>query len=142
MPRETTQDDTLNMDTKTTQETAKSGALRSGDLFGDGDSKHAAKLWAKLMLKAELFDYLCWLEDHCVFREAALDGQAGDYLVTASDGTTCWGKSYAEAVHVAMAHDKDIQDGIITPNASDEPRPLGAVGSGRLFDGPASDSRK
>lgn len=37
MPREKTQDDTLNMDTKPTQETAKLGALRSGDLFGDGD---------------------------------------------------------------------------------------------------------
>ena len=28
------------------------------------------------------------------------------------------------------------------PNASDEPRPLGAVGSGRLLDGPASEPPK
>jgi len=28
---------------------------------------------------------------------------------------------------------------LLPQNASDEPRPLGAVGSGRLFDGPASD---
>lgn len=33
MHRETTQDDTLNMETQSTQETAESGALRSSDWF-------------------------------------------------------------------------------------------------------------
>lgn len=61
-------------------------------------------------LKAEMFDYLCWLEDFCAFRTAALDGKAGDYLCLASDGTTCWGKTYAEAVRVAMEQDKETHD--------------------------------
>lgn len=64
----------------------------------------------EIMLKAEMLDYLCWLEDFCQFRKAALDGKANDYLVLASDGTTCWGKTYAEAVRVAMEHDKEIFD--------------------------------
>ncbi|OQC27644.1 MAG: hypothetical protein BWX67_02354 [Thermotogae bacterium ADurb.Bin062] len=83
-----------------------SNGVVSGASLGASD----AKLTANLMLKAEMFDYLCWLEDFCVFREAALDGKAGDYLVTASDGTTCWGKTYAEAVRVAMEHDKELHD--------------------------------
>lgn len=69
-----------------------------------------AALNAELLLKADMFDYLCWLEDFCQFRQAALDGKAGDYIVMASDGTTCWGKTYAEAVRVAMEHDKEIHD--------------------------------
>jgi hypothetical protein len=92
-------------------------SVGSTALLGASD----AKLWAKLMLKAEMFDYLCWLEDYCVFRAASLDGQAGDYLVTASDGATCWGKTYAEAVRVAMEHDKELQDAT-SPNVPDQPR--------------------
>jgi hypothetical protein len=32
------------------------------------------KLFQKLKLKSDLFDYLCWLEDHCAFRTAAEEG--------------------------------------------------------------------
>lgn len=57
-----------------------------------------------------MFDYLCWLEDFGPFRDAAGDGKADDHLCLASDGTTCWGKTYADAVRVAMEHDKEIHD--------------------------------
>jgi len=69
-----------------------------------------AQLFRRLQLKADMFDYLCWLEDFCSFRQAALDGKSDDYLVLASDGTTCWAKTYAEAVRVAMEHDKEVFD--------------------------------
>lgn len=77
-----------------------------------------AKLWQKTQLKADMFDYLCWLEDFCCFRQAALDGKCGDYLVTASDGTTCWGKTYSDAVRVAMEHDKELQNATSSPNTA------------------------
>lgn len=79
-------------------------------------SEPSAKLWAAMQLKADMFDYLCWLEDFCSFRQAALDGKAGDYLCMASDGTTCWGKTYAEAVRVAMEHDKELHDATTSQN--------------------------
>jgi hypothetical protein len=82
-----------------------------------------AKLWQKMQLKADMFDYLCWLEDFCCFRQAALDGKAGDYLVIASDGTTCWGKTYAEAVRVAMEHDKEMHDATSSPNIRSQTHP-------------------
>lgn len=109
------------MDTtpKKPSENGQPGSLRSGDLFGGIE----AKLWQKMQLKADMFDYLCWLEDFCAFRQAALDGKADDYLVLASDGTTCWGKTYAEAVRVAMEHDKEMHDATSSPNGRDELRP-------------------
>lgn len=61
-------------------------------------------------LKSDMFDYLCWLEDFSVLRTNAIDGNVCDYLCLASDGTSCWGKTYAEAVRVAMEHDKELQD--------------------------------
>lgn len=73
-------------------------------------SPNESQVFARLQLKADMFDYLCWLEDYCQFRQAALDGKGGDYLVLASDGTTCWGKTFAEAVRVAMEHDKELHD--------------------------------
>lgn len=79
-----------------------------------------AKLWQAMQLKSDMFDYLCWLEDFCQFRQAALDGKGGDYLVLASDGTTCWAKTYAEAVRLAMEHDKELHDAteaVPSPNA-------------------------
>jgi len=79
-------------------------------------SEPSAKLWAAMQLKADMFDYLCWLEDFCQFRQAALDGNAGDYLVLASDGTACWAKTYAEAVRVAMEHDKELHDATTSQN--------------------------
>jgi len=92
---------------RTASEKVKRKVVGSGDGFGNEPS---AKLWAAMQLKADMFDYICWLEDFCQFRQAALDGKGGDYLVLASDGTTCWGKTYAEAVRVAMEEDKQIFD--------------------------------
>ncbi len=51
---------------------------------------------------AKMFEYLCWLEESHQ-REAV---PKADFLVLAFDGTTCWGKSYEQAVHNAMEHDK------------------------------------
>jgi hypothetical protein len=66
-----------------------------------------------MQYKADLFDYLCWLETK---RQAELPALlCNEYLVLASDGTTCWGKTYADAAKVAMNHDKGIQDAQ-TPN--------------------------
>ena len=42
-----------------------------------------SQAFAAAQLKADMFDYLCWLEDYDVFRQAALDGKAGDYLLMA-----------------------------------------------------------
>lgn len=97
-------------------------------------SEPSAKLWAAMQLKADMFDYLCWLEDYCAFRQAALDGKAGDYLVLAADGTTCWGKTYAEAVRVAMEHDKEMFDATSSPNDKAQPRPCDGVLAGGLCD--------
>ena len=66
------------------------------------------KLNLELLYKADLFDYLCWLETRHTEEVPALKGC--DYVVMASDKTTCWGKTYADAVKVAMNHDKGIED--------------------------------
>lgn len=63
---------------------------------------------AKERIKSDLFDYLAWLEDHGCMRDAP---KGSHYLVMASDGTTCWGKTFLEAARVAMEHDKAFQDG-------------------------------
>lgn len=52
--------------------------------------------------KSELFDYLCWLEEKQ--QSERVPGAA--FLELASDGTTCWGKTYMGAVRKAMEHDK------------------------------------
>lgn len=65
-------------------------------------------LSAEKLYKADLFDYLCWLEAK---HQGELPGNVyRDYLVLAGDGTTCWGKSYPDAVKAAMQHDKNVQD--------------------------------
>lgn len=73
------------------------------------------RLWQALQLKADMFDYLCWLDG--MHGPEQLHGV--DRLCMASDGTTCWGKSYADAVRVAMEHDKEIFDAMeaASPNA-------------------------
>lgn len=73
-------------------------------------NKYEKKLLTILQLKADMFDYICWLEDYSCLKDFALDGQVGDYLVLASDATPCWSKTYADAVRVAMEHDKEIYD--------------------------------
>lgn len=66
----------------------------SGDLFGI------------LQLKADMFDYLCWLET--VRAPEELHGSR--FIVFASDGTPVDGCTYADAVRVAMEHDKELYD--------------------------------
>lgn len=66
----------------------------------------SAALWQAMQLKADMFDYLCWLETVTQPEEVL----GTKYLVLASDHTTCWGETYAEAVRVAMEHDKEIYD--------------------------------
>jgi hypothetical protein len=80
------------------------------------------------LAKAELFDYLCWLEE----KEQHERVPNADFLCLASDGTTCWGKTYADAVKVAFHHDKGLQDAS-PPNTkvSDGSEPFaGPIGSG------------
>lgn len=58
-------------------------------------------LTQEMIRKSELFDYLCWLEE----KEQGERVPEADFLVLASDGRTCWGKSYAAAVAAAMKYD-------------------------------------
>ena len=81
-------------------------------------------LSAEMQYKADCFDYVCWLEE----TQQSENVKGADFLVLASDGTTCWGKSYADAVKVAMHHDKELYDAVQDleanpPNAPDERRP-------------------
>lgn len=69
-------------------------------------TKLLCALSAEMIYKADLFDYLCWLEE--THQSDAVPG--AKYLVMASDGTTCWGNSYSDALKVAMKHDKELYD--------------------------------
>jgi hypothetical protein len=68
----------------------------------------ARKLLDTHVLRSDLFGYLAWLEDHRDHGDTDLKG--ADYLVLASDGTTCWGKTFMEAVQVAEQHDRELFD--------------------------------
>lgn len=61
---------------------------------------------AEVFHKAELFDYLCWLETVSSPEEL----HCSDYLVFSSDGATHWGKTYGEAVRLSLEHDRDIYE--------------------------------
>lgn len=61
---------------------------------------------ADVFHKAELFDYLCWLET--VSSPEELHG--ADFLCFSSDGHTHWGDTYGDAVRKALAHDLDIYE--------------------------------
>lgn len=65
-------------------------------------------LSTEMQYKADCFDYLCWLNE----TEQRENVKTADFLVMASDGTTCWGKSYSDAVKVAMQHDKELYDAV------------------------------
>jgi hypothetical protein len=56
--------------------------------------------------KAELFDYFRWLEE----KEQSERVPNVSFLCLASDGRTCWGKTFAQAVAEAMKHDKDVYE--------------------------------
>ena len=71
-------------------------------------TKLLCALSAETLHKSECFDYLCWLnETHQSERVKDID-----FLELASDGTTCWGKTYAEAVEMAMRHDKELYEAV------------------------------
>ena len=67
----------------------------------------ARKLLDTHILRSDLFSYLAWLEDN---REHDPEVTGADYLILASDGTTCWGKTFMEAVQVAEQHDRALFD--------------------------------
>ena len=56
--------------------------------------------------KAELFDYLCWKEE----RDQKERVPGAPFLCLASDGMTCWGKAFRQAVRNAMKHDAGLRD--------------------------------
>jgi hypothetical protein len=65
-------------------------------------------LMNEMQYKSDCFDYLCWLEE----THQSENVKGADFLVMASDGTTCWGKTYSDAVKVAMHHDKELYDAV------------------------------
>lgn len=81
-------------------------AEKPDDVLADLEAAAELKLKSDLLYKADCFDYLCWLEE----KEQRERQPGADFLCLASDGTTCWGKTYSEAVKVAMNHDKEIED--------------------------------
>jgi ribulose-5-phosphate 4-epimerase/fuculose-1-phosphate aldolase len=77
----------------------------------DGDelaTKLLCALSAEVLRKADCFDYLCWLEE----TQQSDRVKSIDFLLMASDGTTCWGKTFEAAVHKAMLHDKELYDAV------------------------------
>lgn len=65
-------------------------------------------LTREMMYKSDCFDYLCWLEE----THQSENVKGADFLVMASDNTTCWGKTFADAVKAAMQHDKELYDAV------------------------------
>ena len=87
---------------------------QSADLIADRiaslERENAAlrKLLDTHILRSDLFSYLAWLEDHRDHGDFELEGSK--YLVLASDGTTCWGTTFMEAVQIAEQHDRAAFD--------------------------------
>ena len=69
-------------------------------------AKLICALSAETFYKSDCFDYLCWLEE----THQSENVKGCKYLVLASDGITCWGHTYADAVKIAMHHDKELYD--------------------------------
>ncbi len=98
---------------KTTKEnSAATQAVATGDLFGS-------------------FDVV-----------AFVDAARKETAETRQGAVTMWGLETATGMFVGQKLMMEAHQRLLKPNVSGDPRPLGAVGSGRLFDGPASDSRK
>ena len=89
-------------------------------------------LTQEMMYKADCFDYLCWLAE----TEQRENVKTADFLVMASDGTTCWGKSYADCVKVAMKHDKELYDAVKDFEASEAESPNAGTQRGRDDEAP------
>ena len=100
---------------RTAQAQPGSGAASGSDASTKpkmSDDELATKLLcalsAETLYKSDCFDYLCWLNE----TEQRENVKTADFLVMASDGTTCWGKTYADAAKVAMHHDKELYDAV------------------------------
>jgi hypothetical protein len=100
--------------------TPDKGAIKGVAAVAAG-SAASNKMWQAMQLKADMFDYLCWLDG----MQSPEELHGVQRLCIASDGTTCWGHTYAEAVRVAMEHDKEIFDAMQTqpPIGAYQPRP-------------------
>jgi len=64
-------------------------------------SKLLCMLTAETLRKAELCDYICWLNES-EQRDNVPDAK---FLCCASDGRTCWGDTYLEALEKSERHD-------------------------------------
>jgi len=82
--------------------------------------KSSRKLVDALIIKADAFDYLAWLEKKRGEEEGL---QGADFLCLASDGTTCWGKTYLEAVRIAEQQDRIAFDSAALDAARKEAQP-------------------
>ncbi len=89
-------DDAVNLLRKYDELERENAALRE-------ELKSSRKLVDALIIKADAFDYLAWLEKKRGEEEGL---QGADFLCLASDGTTCWGKTYLEAVRIAEQQDR------------------------------------
>ena len=82
----------------------------------DSTEKYETILWNKLQLKADMFDYICWLENNFHFRSATMTFKGdervnrNDRFIVTSDGTICCAKNYSDVVRIAMEHDKNVYD--------------------------------
>lgn len=76
-------------------------------------------LSAETLYKSDCFDYICWLGE----TQQRENVKEAPFLVLASDGTTCWGKTYAEAVKVAMQHDKELYEAVQNLELPDDDPP-------------------
>jgi len=88
------------------------GPARLPPAPGSADDDLATRLLcalsAETLRKADYFDYICWLEE----TQQRDNVKEAPFLVMASDGTTCWGKTFADAVRKAMRHDKELYDAV------------------------------
>lgn len=63
-------------------------------------------LSSEAIRKADLFDYYCWVEE----RQQRERVPNVKFLCCASDYTTCWGNTFAEAVAEAMKYDEELYE--------------------------------
>ncbi len=61
---------------------------------------------ATIMEKADLFDYLCWLENLEV-KELGLSQENAPYICMRMDGKSFFGETYIDAVRRAAKYDKN-----------------------------------
>ena len=79
--------------------------------------KSLRQLVDALIIKADAFDYLAWLEKK---RGEEVELQGADFLCLTSDGTTWWGKTYLEAVRIAEQQDRIAFDSAAKKESGDD----------------------